>query len=84
MTTVADLDIQPGDVLDFPSGINREITRGVMHSVHRYEDGSVATRWRYESNPRGVDWRGFLASDEEVTLVERGRPVDENVRSLLP
>jgi len=77
----------PFDVIRFPSGINREITEGVVLDMHEYETGDVSMRWRYASNRhRGVDWSGFIrASDVPgVVVIERDETVSGAVHSMLP
>lgn len=74
------------DVIAFPSGINRERTEGVVLAMHVYDTGDVALRWRYASNERGVDWRGFISAADvpNVEVLGRDESVDLDVRSLLP
>ena len=78
-------EIQPGDIITTPTGITRTPETIVVHSVHTYDTGDISIRYRYASNPRGVDWSGFIAHDEhETTLVARGiAHVDSNTRSML-
>lgn len=81
----ADLDLQPGDVILYPFGMRRELDEIVLHGVHRYDNGSYSIRYRFASNPRGIDWQGFIdADDPDVKIVRRGETVDANIRSLLP
>lgn len=79
------LEIQPGDVIDVPTGIKREVERFVVHSVHLYETGDASLRARYASNPRGIDWSVFVNAGEPLLrLVARGvARVDLSTRSLL-
>jgi hypothetical protein len=62
----------------------------VVHSIHVYPApwllaGCATYRYRYLSNPRGVDWSGFLALAEDIPLLSRGvARVDPTVRTLLP
>lgn len=78
--------VQPGDLIEMPWGITREVERVVVHSVHRYDTGALSLRYRFASNPRGIDWSGFVASDERnLRLLSRGVcAVDANTRSLIP
>lgn len=79
------VDVQPGDVVDVATGINRVVERFVVHNVHRYETGALSVRARYVDAPRGIDWSLFVKADEPtLTLVARGvARVDDHVRSLL-
>jgi hypothetical protein len=79
-------DIQPGDVIDIPTGITREVERFVVHSIQWFDNGAASLRARYASNPRGVDWSLFMESGAfAVRVVARGvARVDEHTRSLLP
>lgn len=78
--------ILPGDVITMPYGMRREIDLVVVHSVHLYENGAASIRYRYLSNPRGIDWSGYVAPfDPDVRVVSRGVcRVDHNTRSMLP
>lgn len=78
--------VQPGDLIEIPWGINREVERVVVHSVHRYDTGALSLRYRFASNPRGIDWSGFIDADERnLRLLSRGVcAVDANTRSLIP
>ena len=79
-------DIRPGDVISMPYGMRREIDAVTVHAVHRYDDGSLSLRYSYTSNPRGVDWRGFVAHDDpDVRVLSRGvAAVRSEIHSLLP
>ncbi len=79
------LEIQPGDVIDVPTGVNREIERFVVHSVHLYGTGDASLRARYASNPRGIDWSVFVSAGEPLLrLASRGvARVDMSTRSML-
>lgn len=78
-------DIRPGDVIEHRGEV---VT---VQEAHTYPTpwllaGSVSLRYRYTSNPRGIDWSGFVSCDEETPrLLSRGvARVDLNIRSLLP
>ena len=77
-------EIQPGDIIATPTGITRTPETVVVHSVHTYDTGDISIRYRYASNPRGVDWSGFISRNEQETrLVARGiAHVDPNTRSM--
>lgn len=83
-------DIQPGDVILHPAVNAWPSALVVVHSLTVYPmplrgAGSVSYRYRHLSNPRGIDWSGFLDWDVEVTLVSRGVcRVDDTIRTLLP
>lgn len=84
-------DLQPGDVIEWPYGIRRELMLAVVHDVRIYPTpwrgaGSASVRYRPLSNPRAVDWSGFMEeTDPDVRLVSRGVcRVDAHIRSLLP
>lgn len=79
-------DIQPGDVIDIPTGIARTVERFVVHSIHWYENGAASLRARYASNPRGIDWSVFMETGAfGVRVVARGvARVDTSTRSLMP
>lgn len=83
---LATSDIRLGDVLDIPLGAKQEIDRVVIHDIHAYDTGDLSIRFRYLSNPRGIDWSGFVGADKGgIRLVSRGvARVDEHIRSLLP
>lgn len=78
-------DIRPGDVISAPLGITRTHETIVIHDIYIYNTGDVSIRYRYASNPRGIDWSGFVSHDEaETRLVARGiARVDPHIRSLL-
>lgn len=78
-------NIITGDIIAKPVGITRTLETIVVHSVHTYDTGDISIRYRYASNPRGVDWSGFISHDEQETrLVARGiAHVDLNTRSML-
>ena len=84
MTAAA--SIRPGDVIDVPLGVKREVDRVVVHGVHAYPNGALSIRFRYLSNPRGIDWSGFIeAGEPQVRVVSRGVcRVDAATRTLLP
>jgi hypothetical protein len=79
-------DIQPGDVIDIPTGISRTIERFVVHSIHWYDNGAASLRARYACNPRGIDWSLFMEPGAfSVRLIARGvARVDNTTRTLLP
>lgn len=79
-------DIIPGDVIEYPWGINRVPEVVTVHHVYAYPDGALFIRFRFTSNPRGIDWSGFVTPDETgIRLLSRGvAAVDSNIRSLLP
>lgn len=83
MTTI---DIRPGDVIRYPFGINNIPEIVTVHRVHRYDNGALSIRYRFTSNPRGIDWSGYVAPDENgIRLLSRGVAyVDHATRSLLP
>lgn len=78
-------EITPGDIITRPTGITRTPETVVIHSIHTYDTGDVSIRYRYASNPRGVDWTGFITHDEQsLKLVARGiAHIDLNTRSML-
>ena len=78
-------EILPGDIITTPTGLYRTLETIVVHSIHTYATGDLSIRYRYACNPRGVDWSGFIAHDEQETrLVARGiAHVDHNTRSML-
>ena len=82
----ADASIRPGDVIDVPLGVKSEIDRVVVHGVNAYPSGALSIRFRYLSNPRGIDWSGFIeASEPQVRVVSRGVcRVDASTRNMLP
>ena len=86
MQTVANAhDIRPGDIIRCPFGIDRTPEVVTVHDVHAYSTGDLSIRFRYTSNPRGIDWSGFIAADEaDVVILSRGvARVDVNTRSML-
>ena len=86
MQTVANAhNIRPGDIIRYPFGIDRTPATVTVHDVHTDGTGGLSIRFRYTSNPRGVDWSGFIAADEtDVVILSRGvARVDVNARSLL-
>lgn len=80
------IDIRPGDVIRCPLGINNVPEIVTVHSVHRYDTGALSIRFRFTSNPRGVDWSGYVAPDgDDIRLLSRGvAHVDHATRSMLP
>lgn len=80
------MDFCPGDVILYPWGVNREPEIVTLHGVFAYPNGSLSIRYRFTSNPRGIDWSGFVeAGDQGVRLLSRGvASVDIHARSFLP
>lgn len=76
--------IQPGDIIRCPFGIDRTPEEVVVQSVHHHGTRDVSIRFRYAENPRGIDWSGFIAKDETVELLARVGFADQHTRSLLP
>jgi hypothetical protein len=77
----------PFDVIRFPSGINRELTDGVILDMHVYDSGGVSLRWRYAGNRhRGIDWHGFISPAEVsgVVVLDHDETVNTSPRSMLP
>ena len=86
MQTIANAhDIRPGDIIRYPVGIDRTPATVTVHDVHTYDTGGLSIRYRYTSNPRGIDWSGYIAADDaDVAILSRGvARVDVNARSLL-
>lgn len=79
-------DLHPGDVVEWPWGVNRQTEVVTIHHVHLYDTGAASVRYRFTSNPRGIDWSGFVeADDPDMRLLSRGvARVDSSTRSLLP
>lgn len=79
------LDIRPGDIVRVPFGVNRLPEVVTIHSVHTYDSGDLSVRFRFTSNPRGIDWSGFIAAgDPDLHLLSRGvAAVDDQTRSML-
>ena len=75
----------PGDIAIIEWGMHRIPEAVCIHSVHVYEAGDMSIRYRFASNPRGVDWSGFVAHDDTtVRVIARGiAHVDEHTRSML-
>ena len=75
----------PGDIVIIEWGTQRIPEAVCIHSVHTYETGDMSIRYRFASNPRGVDWSGFVAHDDaSVRVIARGiAHVDEHTRSML-
>lgn len=78
-------DIRPGDVLEYPYGIRREIDVITVHDVHTYPTGDISIRYSFTSNPHGIDWSGFIDRDDpDVRVISRGvAAVRTTIRSLL-
>jgi hypothetical protein len=77
--------IVPGDVLDWPFGINREPCEALLIEItHTYPDGAMSVRWRHADNPRGVDWRGFIPADDIPPVLRHVEDFDRETRSMLP
>lgn len=78
-------EVRAGDVIEYPSGINRDLDIVTIHHVHTYATGDLSIRYRYTSNPRGIDWSGFIAVTETgLRLLSRGvAQVHSEIRSLL-
>lgn len=79
-------DVREGDIIVLPSGATRHLERVIVHWLHRYDGGELVVRYRYLSNPRGIDWSTFVHADEPgLKLLSRGvAHVDESLRTLLP
>lgn len=79
-------EVLVGDIIRVPFGMHREIETVTIHAIHIHDDGALSVRFRYTSNPRGIDWSGFIPADENaLVLVARGvAQVDNGIRSLLP
>lgn len=86
MSAMTTADIRVGDAIDIPLGVKEEVARVVVHDMHAYDTGDLSIRFRYLSNPRGIDWRGFVPADKSgIRLASRGvARVDQDIRSLLP
>lgn len=80
------LDIRPGDIIVYPWGISREEEIVTVHDVLVYPTGDVSIRYSFTSNPRGIDWSGFIDRDDPgVRVISRGvAAARTTVRSLLP
>lgn len=83
---VSPADVRPGDVIRYPFGVHNVPEIVTVHGVHAYDDGSLSIRFRFTSNPRGIDWSGHIAPDAaDVSLLSRGvAHVDARIRSMLP
>lgn len=79
-------DIRPGDVIEYPFGMRREIDVVTVHWVHRYSDGSITLRYSFTEYPAGIDWRGFVdTTDPTPRVLSRGvAAVRSEIHSLLP
>lgn len=79
-------DVQPGDVIGYPFGMRREIDAVTVHAVRHFPGKGASIRYRYTSNPRGIDWSGWLSlTSPDWMLLSRGvAAVDPELRSLLP
>lgn len=79
-------DVRVGDVIELPWGINRRPEVVTIHYVHQYGTGDLSVRFSFTSNPRGIDWSGFIERDDpDLKLLSRGvAAVRSHARSLLP
>ena len=83
---MSSVDVRPGDIIRLPLGVNNAPEIVTVHSVHRYDTGALSVRFRFTTNPRGIDWSGYIAPDGNgIRLLSRGVAcVDHATRSLLP
>jgi hypothetical protein len=78
--------VRPGDIIAYPVGMRREIERVTVQETRLLVSGVLAIRYRYTSNPQGIDWQGTIKpGDPDVRVLSRGvARVDSDVRSLVP
>lgn len=86
MPVFTDPEILPGDVIETPTGMHRELERYVVHVATRLRNGAQTLRARPLSNPRAIDWHVYVAPAEpELCILARGvAAVDSSTRGLLP
>lgn len=79
-------DIRPGDIIRYPFGVNNVPEIVTIHDTRAHDNGTLSIRYRFTSNPRGVDWRGCISRDAAgVELLSRGvARIDTDTRSLIP
>ena len=82
---MATASIRPGDIITYPFGMRREIDVVTVQATRLLASGNIAIRYRFTSNPSGIDWQGVVRpGDPDVRVLSRGvARVDAMTRSLL-